>query len=294
LAERIDPQIVSRIRVMAAQLLADQNFHEEVRRDAWEKMTRQEHKEMLEETPKELREHICDEILMQPPQKWEELPQQLRERLRHVLEVDPGEFVEIEDTGIGLQMPKVSYEYLDDLWVLENMRDELHESVEAELDREVLYIFTPGTTWISALPKSRPRGKSSAVSNVTSLGNSIESSPPHCLAIAHRFWCLDEHRSIFCIWLNDQLGHPAWPLSTCWDGDLITHTKRLSYVPARNLRYARLPKLAHRVLCAEPGRAAIYSLRDSRPRRDPFSIRLLAVDNPRGVAQRISACSCSH
>jgi hypothetical protein len=67
LAERIDPQIASRIRVMAAQLLADQNFHEEVRRDAWEKMTRQEHKEMLEETPKELREHICNEILMQPP-----------------------------------------------------------------------------------------------------------------------------------------------------------------------------------------------------------------------------------
>jgi uncharacterized protein YaaW (UPF0174 family) len=52
---------------MAAQLLADQNFHEEVRRDAWEKMTRQEHKEMLEETPKEHREHICNEILMQPP-----------------------------------------------------------------------------------------------------------------------------------------------------------------------------------------------------------------------------------
>ena len=161
MAERIDPEIVCRIRDMAAQLaereyprvwigesritpvqvLADQNIDEEERRDAWEKMTRQERKEILEETPEELREHISDEMLMQPPQKWEDLPQQLRERLRHGLEVDPGEFVEIEDTGMGLQMPKVSYEYLDGLWVLENMRDELHESVEAELYLEVLYIF---------------------------------------------------------------------------------------------------------------------------------------------------------
>ena len=161
LAERIDPELVSRIRDMAAQLaereyprvwigepgitpvqhLADQNFVEEEWRDAWEKMTRQARKEILEETPEELREHISDEMLMEPPLNWEDLPQQLRERLRDGLEVDPGEFVEIEGTGMGLQMPKVSYEYLDGLWVLENMRYELHESVEAELDRHVLYIF---------------------------------------------------------------------------------------------------------------------------------------------------------
>ena len=62
------------------QLLANQNIDEEERREAWEKMmTQQERKEVLEETPEDLREHISDEILMQPPQKWEELPQQLRE-----------------------------------------------------------------------------------------------------------------------------------------------------------------------------------------------------------------------
>jgi hypothetical protein len=33
----------------------------------------------------------------------------------------------------------------------------------------------------------------------------------------------------FCIWLNDRLGRgPGWPSLTCWDGDLMTHTKRLS------------------------------------------------------------------
>jgi hypothetical protein len=177
LAERIDPEIVSRIRDMAAQLaereyprvwigepgitpaqhLADQNFDEEERRDAWEKMTLQERKEILEETPEELREHVSDEMLMQPPQKWEDLPQQLRERLRHGLEVDPGEFVEIEGTGMGLQMPKVSNEYLDGLWVLENMRDELHESVEAELDQEVLYIFAAKQGKVPVIVDSRER-----------------------------------------------------------------------------------------------------------------------------------------
>jgi hypothetical protein len=177
LAERIDPDIVCRIRDMAAQLakreyprvwigepgitpeqlLADQNFDEEARRDAWEKMTRQERKEILEETPEDLREHISDEILMQPPQKWEDLPQQLRERLRDGLEVDPGEFVEIWGTGMGLEMPKVSYEYLDGLWVLENMRYELHESVEAELHQEVLYIFAAKQGKVPVIVDSRER-----------------------------------------------------------------------------------------------------------------------------------------
>ena len=177
LAERIDPEIVSRIRDMAAQLaerayprvwigepgitpqqhLANQNFDEEQRRDGWEKSTRQERKEILEQTPEELREHLSDEMLMQPPQKWEDLPQQLRARLRHALEVDPGEFVEIEGTGMGLQMPKVSYEYLDGLWVLENMRDELHESVEAELDEEVLYIFAAKQGKVPVIVESRER-----------------------------------------------------------------------------------------------------------------------------------------
>ena len=177
MAERIDPELVSRIRDMAAQLaereyprvwigepgitpvelLADQNYVEEERRDAWEKMTQQRRKEILEETPEELREHISDEMLMQPPQKWEDLPQQLRARLRHGLEVDPGEFVEIEGTGIGLQMPKVSFEFLDGLWVLENMRDELHESVGAELDQEVLYIFAAKQGKVPLIVDSRER-----------------------------------------------------------------------------------------------------------------------------------------
>ena len=142
LAKREYPRVwIGEPGITPVQHLANQNFDEEARRDDWEKLTRQERKKILEETPEDLREHISDEMLMQPPQKWEDLPQQLRERLRHGLEVDPGEFVEIEGTGMGLQMPKVSYEYLDGLWVLENMRDELHESVEAELDMEVLYIF---------------------------------------------------------------------------------------------------------------------------------------------------------
>jgi hypothetical protein len=177
LAERIDPEIASRIRDLAAQLaereyprvwigepgitpaqhLADLNFVEEERRDAWETMTRQERKEMVEETPEDLREHISDEVLMQPPQRWDDLPQQLRERLRHGLEVDPGEFVEIEGTGMGLEMLKVSYEYLDGLWVLENMSDELHESEEAELHREVFYIFAAKQGKVPVIVDSRER-----------------------------------------------------------------------------------------------------------------------------------------
>jgi len=119
--------------------------------------TRQKRKEILEETSEELREHISDEMLMQPPQKWEDLPRQLRDRLRHGLEADPGEFVEIEGTGMGLQMPKVSYEYLDGLWVLENMRYELHESVEAELDRHVLYVFAAKQGKVPVIADSRER-----------------------------------------------------------------------------------------------------------------------------------------
>jgi hypothetical protein len=177
LTDRIDPEIISRIRGMAAQLaereyprvwigepgitpeqqLAIQNFDDEERRDAWEKMTQQERKEILEETPEELREHVSDEMITRPPEKWEDLPWQLRERLRHGLEVEPGEFVRIEDTGIGIQVPKVSYEYLDGLWVLQNMRDELHESLEAELDWEVLYILAAKEGKVPIIVDSRER-----------------------------------------------------------------------------------------------------------------------------------------
>jgi hypothetical protein len=33
----------------------------------------------------------------------------------------------------------------------------------------------------------------------------------------------------FCIWLNSQLGVPGWLSPRCLDGDLKTHTKRLSH-----------------------------------------------------------------
>lgn len=62
-----------------------------------------------------------------------ELPEELR--------VQPGEFVGIEGSEGGIQIPKIGYEYLDGLWVIENMRDDLNEESEAELHREVLYLY---------------------------------------------------------------------------------------------------------------------------------------------------------
>ena len=107
--------------------------------------------------PEELRSHLPDEMHAQPPERWGELPEQLREHLRHPLEVDPGEFVELEDTGNGLRMPKVSYEYLDGLWVLENMRGALPEILEAELDRAVLYIYAAKEGKVPIIEDSRER-----------------------------------------------------------------------------------------------------------------------------------------
>lgn len=177
MANKIDPETVSRIRSMVAQLaereyprvwigepgmtpeelLELQNANEELRRESWEEMTPQERKATLEAMPEELREHLSDVMLAQPPEKWEDLPEQLREHVRHPLEVDPGEFVEVEDTGSGLRMPKVSYEYLDGLWVLENMRHALDEDVEAELDREVLYISAAKQGKVPIIKDSKER-----------------------------------------------------------------------------------------------------------------------------------------
>ena len=58
------------------------------------------------------------------------------------LRVEPGEFVATEgsESRAGIQMPKASYQYLDGLWVLENMAGEVEEQMYAELSREVLYI----------------------------------------------------------------------------------------------------------------------------------------------------------
>jgi hypothetical protein len=137
LAEREYPRVwIGEPGMTPEELLAIQYTNEELRRELWEQMSQQERKEAWEEALGQ----IPDETRGQPPAQWEELPEQLRENIRHPLEVDPGEFVEVEDTGKGLRTPKVSYEYLDGLWVLENMRHALDEGTEAELDREVLYI----------------------------------------------------------------------------------------------------------------------------------------------------------
>jgi hypothetical protein len=61
-----------------------------------------------------------------------ELPEEMR--------VHPGEFVGIE--GAGVRVPKIGYEYLDGLWVIENMSGEdLGDETGAELHREVLYMY---------------------------------------------------------------------------------------------------------------------------------------------------------
>jgi hypothetical protein len=154
LAEREYPRVwIGEPGMTPEELLALQNTNEELRRELWEQMSQQERNEVWEETPGDL----PDEIRGQPPEKWEDLPEQLREKIRHSLEVDPGEFVEVEDTGMGLRTPKVSYEYLDGLWVLENMRYALDEEVEAELDREVLYISAAKESKVPIIEDSRER-----------------------------------------------------------------------------------------------------------------------------------------
>ena len=52
------------------------------------------------------------------------------------MRIQPGEFVGVEGAAGGVEIPKIGYEYLDGLWVIENMRDALDERTEAELQRE--------------------------------------------------------------------------------------------------------------------------------------------------------------
>jgi hypothetical protein len=107
--------------------------------------------------PQRLRESLADEMYTEPPQQWDDLPEQVREEMRHPLEVEPGEFVSIEGTSAGVQMPKVSYEYFDGLWVIENMRDDLDEDVEAELHKEVLYIYAAKQGMVLTIEDSKQR-----------------------------------------------------------------------------------------------------------------------------------------
>jgi hypothetical protein len=56
-------------------------------------------------------------------------------------------------------------------------------------------------------------------------------------------------------------------------------------VPARNLRYARLPKLAHRALCAEPGQGSDLLPQGLRPLGGQSTLRvagLAQVEIPSG------------
>ncbi len=139
-------------------LLNEQNADEQLRREGWEQMTSQQRKELFAEMPESLRESLADEIdTEEPPERWDDLPEQVREEIRHPLEVEPGEFVAIEGTSVGIQVPKVSYEYFDGLWVMENMRDDLDESVGAELHREVLYIYAAKQGMVPTIEDSKER-----------------------------------------------------------------------------------------------------------------------------------------
>jgi hypothetical protein len=73
------------------------------------------------------------------------------------LRIQPGEFVGLEGATGGVQIPKISHEYLDGLWVIENMRDVLDERTEAELHCEVLYIYAAKRGEVPVITDSRER-----------------------------------------------------------------------------------------------------------------------------------------
>ena len=161
MAENIDPQFLSRVENAVGKLAKReyppvwigepgmtpeylfhvQNSNEAWHRELWEQMTRREKEKTWEEMPEGLRERLPDDMYAEPPEKWNDLPGWLREEMRHPLDVEPGEFVQIEGTGSGIQIPNVSYKYLNGLWVIENMCHLLDDAVEAELHTEVLYIY---------------------------------------------------------------------------------------------------------------------------------------------------------
>jgi hypothetical protein len=95
------------------------------RRVIWEGMSPEKRKETLEEMPSELRERTPEEVLERPSEKWDDLPDRLQEAMRTPLEVELG---------------ALGFEYLDGLYVVENMRAEMAPHQYAELELEVGYI----------------------------------------------------------------------------------------------------------------------------------------------------------
>ena len=173
-----DPEMMARIRSAMEELTAldyprvwigepgmtlDEYFslelmNEQDRREAWEGMTQQEQCELLEEMPTDLRERLSEEVREEPPKKWEDLPEWLRNEMKGPLEVQPGEFVTLDDSEeVGIHVPKISHKYLDGLYVVENMRDDLDDATEAELHREVLHIYAAKHGEVPVITDSRER-----------------------------------------------------------------------------------------------------------------------------------------
>jgi hypothetical protein len=72
------------------------------------------------------------------------------------MRIEPG-----NDPDLGDLVPDVSVDWLDGLWVMENMRDELPEPLEAELYREVLYTYAAKRGEVPLIRDSRERYEAS-------------------------------------------------------------------------------------------------------------------------------------
>jgi hypothetical protein len=105
--------------ITADELLAKQLANEDERREAWEGMNPDERRKVWDEEIPEREK----EGLHEPPRRWSDLPEGVREELKTPLEVEPGEFVSIEGTEGGIQMPEVGLNWLDGRWVLLHMPD---------------------------------------------------------------------------------------------------------------------------------------------------------------------------
>jgi hypothetical protein len=103
---------------------------------------------LSEERMNAIRSYVAELAAMEYPKVWvgregitvEELLflQETNDKVPDWLRVEPGEFVGLEDTGVGVEIPSVSVDWLDGLYVLENLRDELPDEVYAGLYEEVL------------------------------------------------------------------------------------------------------------------------------------------------------------
>jgi hypothetical protein len=128
---------VGQVGMTADQLLREQEINLEMRKLGWEQLSPEERAKLWAEIPEDYREGM--EV---PPAAWEKLPEPVREGLRAPLEVEPGEFVGVEGgDGMGIQMPGPSVDWIDGLWAIETLRDELPEGVEAELHCQVLHVY---------------------------------------------------------------------------------------------------------------------------------------------------------